>query len=254
MVLYHAVTAYQLLEIILFNKVHNNDENACILITSKLIHDINEKELSKKFKLFQYDFNRANELKVDYFDNLFRKHNININNFAKIYVPCAHHGFGIYLCQKNIKFIFFEDAAGAISRYTGVVKIEEKNQVKNELALKFGLYEGCGKCIQYRIGNVNAQEKSYDCSTINNFSVEDALLSLDIRNINQVLKIFTSKQKIKIDGIGVVILTEHLANLNILTWNEQIYMYQILVDYFCSDQFIIWKPHPDDILNYEDIY
>ena len=254
MILYHAVTAYQLLEIVLFNKIHNNDENACILITSKLIHDINEKELLKKFKIFQYDFNRANELKVDYFDNLFRENNINIKKFTKIYVPCAHHGFGIYLCQKNIKFIFFEDAAGAISRYTGVIKIEEKNQVKNELALKFGLYEGCGKYIQYRIGNINAQEKSYDCSTINNFSVEDALLSLDIKDIDKVLKLFTNKQKIKIDGMSVIILTEHLANLNILTWNEQIYMYQILVDYFCSDKFIIWKPHPDDILNYEDFF
>lgn len=254
--MYHAVTAYHLIEVIL-HSILNNNHQSIILIADVLEKKINIDELRKNFsfKVIIYNFGEGNKLVEDYFEYIFRQHNIDLKDIEEIYVPCAHHGFGIFLCRNNIPFVFFEDASGAVSRHLGLETIEKKYIPKHELAVKYGLYEGIGNNITSRICDKSAQLNDYCLDDVIDFCVVKELSKLDEDNQKNIIKIFCNNiNNIYSDKNSVLILTEHLSNLGVLSWNEQIFMYQTLVDYFFKDKKIIIKPHPDDITYYDNIF
>ena len=52
-----------------------------------------------------------------------------------------------------------------------------------------------------------------------------------------------------------LLLTQHFANLNIISWSQQKEIYSIIIDYFTDNNTqLIIKTHPADVMDYENIF
>ena len=71
---------------------------------------------------------------------------------------------------------------------------------------------------------------------------------------NKIVNLFWRQNRIKVDCNTALLLTEHFANLSIMTWEEQIYLYKYLADYFLSGYKLLIKTHPDDNMYYELLF
>lgn len=263
MILYHAVSSFQLIETVLLKKRFHPDEKGVLIISSDVVNRL------KNYMDFLYFFddiveysngdgNRMIAAGSDvsvYFDRVLKDKGYNITDFEKIYLACAHHSFGVYVAQKNIPYIFVEDGVGALSRPEVLHTVEKERVVKDQLSMEYGLYDGSSpnavSCIYNKYHQVEGfvHDKRYI-----HFDVYEQLSALSEKDRSYLLKIFTKLSSIPCDKHSVLLLTEHFANLQIFSWDEQILLYQLLVDYFFSDYSLVFKPHPDDLMYYEELF
>lgn len=264
MTLYHAISSHQLLLVITHKISYHNDEASVLIISTDVYPRLtSKKNLLKYFSnVIEYD-NGMGNLEViqqgscdTYFKLLLKKNKIELDLFNMIYVACAHHSFGIFLAQSNIPFIFIEDGVGALSKPEVLEWVEMgKNKKKATLALELGLYNAKNPNITSIIYNKNYQKKDFVLfATAKHYDLNISFkkFSLDIRK--HIIEIFTDIQNIPIKGKSAIILTEHFANLSIFSWEEQILLYQYLIDYFLSDYELVFKPHPDDLMYYDFLF
>lgn len=266
MILYHAISTYQLLEMIIYRMQHSEKENSVLMITDTLRDKFPIIEKYGKYfsDVWVYDINLAFPPKIsfqnviaNYFDAYFASHEVAITDFEEINLACGHYYFGHYLVDKNIPFVYFEDAAGMLSRPDILVNIEERTRpYKCTMNIKKGLYDGTALCITSVVCNVEAQEEgvleNYD--NIIDFNVIKQLIELDQETQDDILDIFIEKMTIPVNDIDAVVLTQHFANLNILPFEGQKEIYKLFADYFYQGKKVLLKPHPDDVMYYEKIW
>ena len=249
MILYHAVSIYQLLECIVYKTIHHNNERTILLI-----RDLTQARLGDKCDLLEKYFNDIIVYGPQRTSSIDEIHNsgYKINDFAKIYVSCAHTWFGIYLCEHNIPFIFMEDGAGAISQPEILEKVNLDTKWINQ-DLEYGLFKGENQNIVKCLCNMKHQREGYVNDKTEHFDVIEELNRLN--NKAQIIALFTDLKDIETDSEkkNVIFLTEHLANLGLLEWEEQIYLYQVVLDYYFQNVNLIIKPHPDDLMYYENL-
>lgn len=263
MILYHAISSYQLIEVVLHKIIYNNNKKAILMISQDVTRRLSRYEKFKQFffdiivydnGIGNYSILKGNGLH-EYFDNFFIQSKYNLSSFETIYVACAHHSFGIYLCDNKYSFVMFEDGAGAISRPEILELVEEKFVNKNELAKKYGLYTGIGSQIIYCIYNSKFQKEGFHAlNKWKSFDIAEALSNLNVEIRNSLIHIFTDINKICVSQKSALILTEHFANLRIFSWENQAALYQLLSDYFLFNYHLVFKPHPDDLMYYSDLF
>lgn len=262
MILYHAVSSYQLLEVTLHKFKFNRSESCVLLITVDVVRRLpNYKDFEQFFdQIIVYNNSIGNskvsakhELKA-YFNSVFAKHNLKIGNFKEIYACCVHHSLGIFFAQNNIPFIYLEDGVGAISKPEVLESVECRYKEKHNLCLRYGLYNATNPNIVKRIYNAKHQKKGFVCQNGENFDVVDELESFPTSERNALIHIFTKMPMIETSGNSVLLLTEHLANMMIMTWEDQIIIYQTIVDYFLKNYDLVIKPHPDDLMYYSKLF
>lgn len=186
-----------------------------------------------------------------FFENVFKSNKCNIKSFLKIYVGCAHYYFGIYLASNNIPFVFFEDAAGIKSHPEILINIEKEKYPQKQLVnLQLGLYDGTAKCIEKVVCNHNAQQNHDVIESTEHFDVVENFIQLPNEIQQQIIGIFTNVKKFDIPSNSILLLTQHFTNLKILSFEDQVLIYQTVVDYFFSSDNVLFKPHPDDIMYY----
>lgn len=263
MILYQIISNYQLLNCIVHKIVKYLDDDAIIMVPiwiKEKIKDINKLlDIFNKIIIFNAEIYFNDRFTIEknnkYFTELFKKENININDFDEIHVSGAHYSFGTYLVENKIPFIFWEDAAGLLSRPEIIENIDINfSQEKVKYMKLNGLYNGENKLIKYRFGNLKAQKTDYNDENIKHFDVIENLIKLPEKYKDYILKFFCNVSKIDIGKDGVLILTQHFANLKILSFEDQILIYQLFVDYFFPNEKIILKPHPDDIMYYSILF
>lgn len=266
MVLYHAVSTFQLLEMIIHKiKFHKNDKAAVLFST-----DITERfpdyetRFNKIFdKIYVYQNSDANKLLYQkngihenefilYFEDLIS--DTDIENFEDVFSSCNHAGFGAYLILKKIPFHFFEDAAGALSHVDGVREhVKKLDAVRAHFLEINGLYDGKTELVKKRWYNFKANPQVEKLDYDIDFDLAKELREMNDSDREIIVGLFIS-HKISCDVNSVVILTEHLYNLGFLTWAEQKYMYCLFVDYFLKDTSLVFKVHPDDLMYYKMIF
>ncbi len=261
MLLFHAVSTYQLLLLVEYKiKYHVNDK-AVLLIPDSLVQKYSKySKLTKYFDdIVLYEIKsperRSRSIKEDtrdYFEAVLRKQDYLITDFDEIYVGCAHYYFGIYLASNDIPFTFFEDAAGMLSRPEVLVEIEEKYPVKREYNLQYGLYDGTCPCIKKVVCNKNAQCKEFD--HVEHFDVVEELLNLPETDREWLKRFFTDLEVLDIRQNAILFLTQHFANLQILSFEQHILIYQTVFDYFFEGKEVVIKPHPNDIMYYGKLF
>lgn len=256
--LYYTVSTYHLLNAILYSIDDNDDKY--IVVSNWLIEKLNNITLLKKYfnKVIIVDANyRISHSKEETKEYFIRKIG-EFNKFQKIYVWGAHLSFGICLSENNINYIFCEDGSGLLSRAEIIKNIDKKDKIKarnfnfvNEL----GLYDGINSLIMSRFCNLKAQIDDFvKDDTIIDFNVIDKLYNLPDAQRKEILEFFNVNKNVLITKDSTLLLTQHYANLYTLTFEEQVLIYQLLVDYFFYNENLVIKPHPDDIMYYHKLF
>lgn len=260
---FHAVSVYQLINMLLYKKKFCDNEESCLILRNILVPKIQNMEyINSTFGsiLIYQDYWRGKTEEEQescikaYFDELFQKQDLNIHNAETIVVGCAHNTFGMYLSMEGIPFFFLEDAAGLMSRHYILEEINQKQYtLKYQLICKYGLITGNNPNIQKYICDFQAQD---ECFTITpdlqymDFCVVQELSALSESERKKIIEVFTDIQEIPIKENTLVLLTQHFANLRSLSFEEQILIYQLFIDYFTEGYNVIIKPHPDDLMYY----
>lgn len=176
-----------------------------------------------------------------------------INDFDEINVGACHYAFGAYLVNEKIPFIFWEDGSGCMFNNKESVKCADRSangEEKVKWCDKMGLYDGNNPCIIKRIGNLNVAKNCPIPENAKHFDVIEEYLNLPIDVRKEIRSFFTDVEDIELPESSILFLTQHLASLKIMSMEDQILIYQIVVDYFFENENIVFKPHPSDILYY----
>lgn len=263
MVIYHAISTYQLLSMMIHKEIYHSNDKAVIMISDSLCDKFpNYEELGNYFEdiivfnlsLVNISKNNFEEVVNSYFKKLFKKYKYNLSDFDDIYVGCAHFYFGIYLAINKIPFVFFEDAAGLLSRPEVLIGIDSQNILKHDYNLEYGLYDGTCKSITKKVCNLKSQIDGFYDEKAVDFNVISSLLKLDTEKQNEIKGFFISFKSLDIPENSILFLTQHFFNLGVMSFEEQILIYQMVIDYFFESDTVIFKPHPDDIMYYDELF
>jgi len=261
MILYSVISTYHLLNALTHKFKLNSEKKAVLMISEWIVEKYpNYQELKQVFDdviVFKAWVRFSNKGESNdyskYYRELFLTNNLHIEEFEEIHVAAAHYSFGIYLSMSNIPFIFWEDAAGILSKPEILEEIDYKIAPEKILLIKkLGLYDGTNKLIKRRICNISVQEKS-NLVNVEDFNVINNLFSLTDLQKRFILNFFRVSQITDVKE-SVLILTQHFTNLKILSFEDQILIYQLFVDYFFPNEKIIFKPHPDDLMYYSILF
>lgn len=259
MVLYHAVSTYQLLCFIV-HKLTFHQQDKCIILVS---HGIREKfpqyeHLSRFFDIVihykhfiivgsQTYYSQENNKNIE---KIFTNNKININELEEIHVGGAQCSFGAYLTENDIPCIYWEEASGLLSRSEILLNNEKSLPEKQKYCKEKGLYDGSSKNVTKRICNMDTQIEGFSDPLAEHFDVVQELCDMSEELRKQVCSFFTDIKCIDIPKNAVLLLTQHFANLRLMSFEDQVLLYQMLIDYFFTGENIIIKPHPDDIMYY----
>ncbi len=267
---YYAMTNYHVL-CCLLHKMTINKNKSILFISSYLtsnqptiIEKIKKSNIFEKIYIYdEITFTRSNKkANKNELDNeikricskVDKKIGNKIKNAKNIYLCSDFYSIGVYLIKNKIKYNYFEDGCGTLSRPIMPYRIIEKDNIIRAQIVKKLKSFGENIYTVSRYGNLDNQEKDYFNKKDINFNVEKILKSLDEKEIVQLLDIYDMK-KIKIEEPkAVLFLTMHYNEIMNETCQKEIY--GLLLDYFTKkDEEIIIKPHPaDSIMKYKTIY
>ena len=261
MVLYHAMTNYHLLCCILHKIIYNNDKK-CVLYLSHINMDITKllKNL-KKSKIFEdvkvyyeYNFSLLNESETidkfsDKLTDFMKEHNdINFGRIDEYYVCADQYSLAMYLILNKIKYNYFEEACGILSKSDVVCEnVKKISKVQYNFAKELKLF-GESEFVINRYGNLSKQEDGYYNEKDVDFNIPKLLSKLSKKDIKRVIGVFQNNIDSKLSNENIdLLLTQHFINLKFLDYEEQKNLYTLLVDYFAKSDKLVIKPHPTDI-------
>ena len=266
--LFHAVSPYHFLEMLTLRLHSYPEAEGVLVIYSHCAAQL--PQFGKLEKLFdrvvviqsKRGFTPANKMAqsvLNYYDEIFSGPELSLKSFDEIFVAGAQLPFGQYLVAKNISFTFFEEAAGLLfdpevldSNFYRIFKGNDEYV----FCARNGLLNGSCPLIKQRFCNLDAQTKPpiKGMENIHHFGVVDALSELSPEVREKILRIYLDDYPIPVPENSVLILTEHQANLALMTLDEQCLLYQLFVDYFFPDREVVFKPHPSSMLCLDDLF
>lgn len=180
---------------------------------------------------------------------------VNLQNFSDIYLCPDHFPFGWYILNNKIKYHCFEEGCGVLSDNKFMMSNMKRNKTQYQLMDVLG-YFGSSDCAVEILADEKAQIEGYKNSKMTDFSVKRILQTLSPQELKTVLSFFGVTEKVaKSNEKLSLILTQHMANLGIMSLEEQHLIYKLFADYFLDKTHIIVKPHPDDIAGrYDEIF
>ena len=267
---YFTMTNYHILSCLL-HKMFFNNRPSVLYVSSYLLK--NQKNIIKKLekiKLFD-EVKEYSEIEVENtekvmpddelnkeIDRVVNEVNLKIGDVLRsaknIYMCSDFYSIGFFLIRNNIKYNYFEDGCGVLSKKELPLKIIEKGNPNRARITKLLNTFGENECVINRFGSLKDQVDGYSNEKDIDFCIKDILKKLDKENLNKVLTIFEAKN-IKITSSKTnLLLTMHYNE--IMSIENQIKIYSSLIDYFTKDnEELIIKPHPaDTIKNYEEIF
>ena len=259
-VLYHAVSSYQLLEVMLHRLIVHSCERAVLLLPDFITEKYPQyKKLGRFFDrvcLFPYlhiPHGTEERILADTPRHVQALFPAGLSAFSRIYTAGAHFYFSLYLIQNRLPFVFFEDAAGMLSRADELFQtLSAKFPIHAEIAEKYGLFDASQPLIRRIICLKRIQTRDVSGDRYQDFSVEDALLTLPDRQRNALIRFFL-RHRIRTDA-EAILLTQQFAGLGLLRREEQIRLYENLRDGVLRGVRLIIKKHPDDPLSYASVF
>jgi len=256
MILYHVISTYHLLCAMVH--VMRSRQQADLIIYDHIGNKFpHYKELKKVFhSIFLCDINYFEHHGVNSLGQYFNSILPPLSQYEQIYVWAAHYSFGIFLAENRIPFIFCEDGAGLLSRPDILLNVYKQQKPENfHTANDLGLIDGSNAAVSKLFGNRKAQENDYEPpKEMIDFDVVRAMNELPEEQRGQIIQFFVSTPRVHIPTHASLLLTQHFANLNMLSFEEQVLIYQIFADYFLPSQNLVIKPHPDDLMYYSQLF
>ena len=261
-VLYHAISSYQLLEIILHRQQFHSRDRAVLLLPDFIVKKYPQYAklvplgLFDEVYLFPYlQIPHGDEKQV--MEDVVRCYRDTVPHaiagFSSVYVAGAHFYFSLYLIQNNVPFVFLEDAAGMLSRPEDLEQaLAVKFPLHAQLAGRYGLYDGSQPLARRILCLKSAQTKDVSGERYLNFSVEDALQELSPPNRRRVIRFFLRRRIVT--RAQAVLLTQQFSNLGVMSERRQMELYEELRDGVLQGVRLVVKKHPDDTLDYRSIF
>lgn len=263
MVLYSVITTYHLLEAIIHKLQYNREEESILFISHWLKNKYewyqSLKAFFDKIIVFNADYKYSDDVEEqlkEYFEIIFNENDILVSDIDQIHVFGAEHSFGAYIFTQKISNYFWEEGAGALSKKESMLELFEKSYGHEKAVFQYETHLGDGETdfVNNRFYDKYYQLKEVDGDNLIHFDIAEELKKLDSYSRNRIIELFYGNEKILSDDSYGLILTEHFANLSVMTWEEQTALYKYLVDYFMGDYKLLFKPHPDDTMYYEYIF
>lgn len=259
--LYHCVTMYQVLEAIVHSeRVCRGEYNVLLLadFSAKKYHDFRELEtFFDEVRLFPYrSISNNPETILEEVESAWQNtvpHGI--REFENIYVASAFYYFSLYLIANRVPFHMFEDGGGILSKPKVLYEIiRDVTPVMADIAQTYGLLDGSNEYILDVICNFSAQSFIAENPKWRNFDPAAEITRLSPETIRRILHFFRLEPIRDIPENAALVFTQQFANLYTTTLEDQIAIYQVCSDFFLSEQPLIFKPHPDDTVNYASFF
>lgn len=255
MILYHAISSYQILSVMLHRKLYHPNKKAVLIlpdfITCKYADYLRMIELGffDEVYLFPYSsIKHDNETLEKEVSKYFRAvMPYELEQFEKIYVAGAHFYLTLYLIHNNIEFDMFEDAPKMLHKDNQLYEnLKTMYPVNAEWAKDNGLFDGNNPLISTIYCNRSGVlDKEYV-----EYSLEGWLACLDPKTIKKLLE-FYYLEKIRTTKKSVVFLTQQFAGLGIMTVEQQKEVVEKVVNSIAETRKVIVKRHPDDNVEYD---
>ena len=181
---------------------------------------------------------------------------VNLKAARTLYVCLDTLPFGWYVVKNKIPHVLFEDGSGILSDRSLFMSTLQPGSVRWRSIEEMGLLGENPHAVTI-LADTRTQKPGYANPKMEDFSVKRILAGLDRETRRRVMDFFGCPGRLESGAGGKVslLLTQHMANLGIMTLEEQHRLYLLLADYFLRGQAIVIKPHPDDIAGrYKEIF
>ena len=265
MILYHAVNTYQLMICILHGLKNYDDQKKVLLLPNFIVRSIPQYRQLVTMGFFDdiylINYSKYNGKDKDFiienvqmdFNLIFSK-DIELDKFEMFYLGAAHYYFSLYLILHNKNFCVIEDGAGLLSRHSLLEKTLINQHVMNvDLLNQIGMLDLSNPKIIKKICLVDAQEEGFYDSLAENFDIAAELKEISKQDLNKLLRFWNCPCVQKTKSTDAVMMTQNFANLNQMSFETQMLIYQTVIDYFVKEKNLIIKPHPNDLMFYEKI-
>ncbi|MCD8025874.1 MAG: hypothetical protein LUF33_02800 [Clostridiales bacterium] len=177
-----------------------------------------------------------------------------IKKADEIYLCPDHFPTGWYVIKNKIKYHCFEEGCGGLSDNEFMLSNMKRNKTQYALMNTLGYFGSNSSAVEI-LADTQSQKDGYVNEKMTDFSVKRILSSLNKKQLDKVLEFFGVSEKVDDRGTLSLILTQHMANLGIMSLENQHLLYKLFADYFLSGTHITVKPHPDDIAGrYDEIF
>lgn len=261
LILYHAVSSYQLLEVMLHRQAVHADDRTVLLLPDFIVSKYPQYKKLEKLRLFDEVFlfpymriphHNEQQILNDTVSSYQKTVPYEITEFKKIYVAGAHFYFSLYLIQKKIPFFMFEDAAGMLSRPEILYEaLQVSYPLHASVGKKYRLFDGGHPLIQKVICLKKAQIIDVSAAVFYNFSVEEQLEHLPAHLRRKIIRFFLHSRIFS--RAKIILLTQQFANLGIMKMQEQRRLYLRLKEELPPGKLLI-KRHPDDTMDYRKLF
>ena len=261
MIIYQALSTYQILECIEHRCLFHKDEK-CVILLGDYIKErfSNYKDISEffdEFYLFKYGGYGGNREQI--LQAVEAEYNATIpyplTENLEFYIAGIHTYLQMLMLDKEIPFAMFEDGSGALSRPWILAEIAKKNSPeKYELINSYGLYYHENRLITKKYCDMSAQFEGFKDDKAVDFNVLNGFRQLPLEIQYKILSFFGIEDKLNVGEDVTLVLTQQFAGLGQLTFEEHVSIYQGLLDFYFSKDKIVFKLHPDDIMYYERLF
>lgn len=267
MILYHVVNIYHLVDFIVHRLARRPEEKAILMFPDTMIKKFPQYgELTEFFtEVWEYTLRvdlhakSTPDASIRYaWDRYFAQKGVKVTDFSEIYLGGAQFYFGMYLVMTETPHIYHEETCGLLSR-PQVLRdvdrnVERDNPIRCELAEKYGGYDGSSPYVQKYMCSVRTQLPGYENPRMEDFDMTVVFRTLTPQWQAKILDFFRTPRGLTAPENSVLMLTQNFANLFILSFFDQILIYQLVIDYFFRDKTIVFKTHPFDFLYYETLF
>ena len=256
MVLYHAITSYQILCMIAHKLNYHKKEKAVLILPDFIVAKYPNYMLLKRYGIFSkvilFPYLYIPHVKDQIFTNVSlaysEKIKKDIRSFSKIYIGGAQFYFSAYLIQNEVKFEYFEEAPGMIACPDVLYRnIKTDFPIQADFAKDMMLLNGENYLIEKAF--VMNPQKGNEIL----FNVIEEISKLRITERKKLFRFFKIKP-VKVKSDSMLFLSEQFVNLGKLTQKDQIRITRYVIDKYSVAKNIIIKPHPDDNINYKEIF
>lgn len=256
MILYHVVTLFQLESCIVHKLRYHSCQKADILVSVDIPTELINKLGLSEYGLFEkigvihnggIVLTTKNEDACSILND--------VDTYEKIYVGGCHYGFGKMLVENEICFSVFEEACGVMckpERLAGIVERLSKDWF--DCVNSMGLIDASNPYIEEKLCSLKHQCLGFEDEKAIDFNVATEIGKLSEDQVILLKDIFDTPKTILVPNNSALILTQHFANLTIMTWDEQKLIYTLLVDYFLDNYYLIFKTHPYDLMYYDELF
>lgn len=263
MVLYHIISAYHMLCCIEHRLIYHPDEKAVLIVPNFFQHISVNTDFLKEKKIFDeiYEFpyneipHNLDSIDIDVERAYKNTVPYDISDFEHIYNAGIHFYFSVYLVNNNIPFAIFEDGAGILSQGSELANtMKLSNEVMFTKINSYNLFDASNKLIIKKYCNLSAQVPGFQEELAEDFNAINNLNLLSKEHIENIIEFYKAPSEIDVECDSILFLTQHFANQGKMLLEEQIYLYQLFVDYFTHNKQLIIKLHPSDLLFYDEIF